>query len=682
MSNINVGVLLKLSDQFSPNMTKALNATKNFSAGFKGAMNKIDSALNSMTGKLAMLGVSIGAAATINNMIKFEDRINKIKTIAKSNASSIEDWKKQTAGLGDEIYKVATLPDIKLNADEFVDAVDIIMTKAGDITFARSNLENMGRAMRATGASGAEIGAMFAEFAKYNYTAEETEKLVADMYAMGNKGAFTAQEFARLAPAIISAYAPIGTSSKDIKNATGAMQILMMQTKNSDVATTKLTSTMRELTNPKVQEKLKSLGKKIGVDLNVRKANGEMKDFNEILFNIVKSKDKLGGNFDSFSQIFGSAEALDVIRAYDANGHKLKDILDTSNSLDVYEDAAKDNAESLAANLQLLQTAFNKFAHSNLAPVLKQITNILNKFAKNPERFEILFKTLAVGLGLVFTVKTVSMINQTVSSLKNMFGLGGKNIQIPGVSGGGTSGSGIPVFVTNLGGNGMPGTNAINQNGMNMPGAGKIPKTGGNVLQNIRGGATSVLFNRGLMTKLGMAGALTGALTSIPMAVSEWQAANNDANLTDKEKRKQKGGAVGNSVGTIVGTAGGVMAGAATSAAVGAAIGSIVPGLGTAIGAVAGGIVGMGMAYFGGKIGRSIGENIADATSKDNETSSEPIQFEPTQAEITGDAKVAVDVKITDERIKANIRETKNDINNVKFQTGTLEIEGCYINSY
>ena len=171
MSNITAGVLIKLKDQFSSGIDKASNKVNSFQSKMQGAFSKIDGILNSTASNLATLGVSIGVGATINKMIAFEDRINKIGTIARRNAKDVETAEKQLNGLSEAIYKAAMQPDIKIDANEIVDAMYQIMEKTGDMQFARDNIENIGRAIRAFGATGVDMGSMMAEFSRQYRTA-------------------------------------------------------------------------------------------------------------------------------------------------------------------------------------------------------------------------------------------------------------------------------------------------------------------------------------------------------------------------------------------------------------------------------------------------------------------------------------------------------------------------------
>ncbi|MEI0477842.1 phage tail tape measure protein [Brachyspira pulli] len=525
MSNITAGVLIKLKDQFSSGIDKASNKVNSFQSKMQGAFSKIDGILNSTASNLATLGVSIGVGATINKMIAFEDRINKIGTIARRNAKDVETAEKQLNGLSEAIYKAAMQPDIKIDANEIVDAMYQIMEKTGDMQFARDNIENIGRAIRAFGATGVDMGSMMAEFSKLGYTAEQTKQLMDELYYQGNQGAFTASEFAKFGPAIIAAYSSIGTATEDLKNANAVMQVLVAGTGDAAASVTVLESIMSDLTNPDIQEKLKNLGNIIGEDFSVRDSEGNFKDLHEIIMKIVNAKDKMGGNFDMLADVFGSDLSREAIRHFDNYDDVLEKVLDVSQAQGQVNASAAENAQSLAANIQNLQTAFDSFANKNVAPYLEKVTGILNDFAKNPERFDAVFKIIAAGFGIFMTAKLVSGVANTISSINSLKNMAKGNISSTlqadsrHIQGTGTP---IPVFVTNMGqffsnGNNSNTFNA-GQSSSNMP--------------NI---------NNGKMTwkslgKTAGAGAMGAAVTAIPMAISGFMAAN-DPSLSKKRTK-------------------------------------------------------------------------------------------------------------------------------------------------
>lgn len=662
MSNITAGVLIKLKDQFSSGIDKASNKVNSFQSKMQGAFSaigaysaKIDGILNSTASNLATLGVSIGVGATINKMIAFEDRINKIGTVAKMNAKDIETAKRQMEGLSEAIYKAAMQSDVKIDANEIIDAMDQIMEKTGDMDFARANIDNIAKSIRAFNATGTDIGSLLSEFSKLGYTSEETSKLLDELYSQGNKGAFVAKDFASLGASIISAYSVIGTAPEDIKNVGASMQVLRQAVGSSDEAVTRLEAVMSELANPETQYALEQLGASLGKDFSVTDSNGKMKDLNTIMMQIVNAQKELGNGWGALreNKVFGSDMVYEALNAYKNYGSSLEKYLDLEDAKGMRDKAAAENAQSLAANIQNLQTAFDSFANKNVAPYLEKVTGILNDFAKNPERFDAVFKVIAAGFGIFMTAKLVSGVANTISSINSLKNMAKGNIS-SNIQGTGTP---IPVFVTNMGQFFSNGNNSntfkAGQSSSNIP--------------NI---------NNGKMTwkslgKTAGAGAMGAAVTAIPMAISGFMAAN-DPSLSKKEQNKMKGEAVGGAVGSIAGTAIGASAGAATSAAIGAAIGSVVPGLGTAIGALVGAGVGIAGGYLGSKLGGKIGESLTKEDTLEKTITANNIQNNNAQVEMKGAANIGVDIKLTDERTYYKATPYNNNIPNINIQTGNI----------
>lgn len=661
MSNITAGVLIKLKDQFSSGIDKASNKVNSFQSKMQGAFSKIDGVLNSTASNLATLGVSIGIGATVNKMIAFEDRINQIGTIARRNAKDVETATKQMEGLSEAIYDAAMQPDIKIDANEIVDAMYQIMEKTGDMQFARDNIENIGRAIRAFGATGVDMGSMMAEFSKLGYTAEQTKQLMDELYYQGNQGAFTASEFAKFGPAIIAAYSSIGTATEDLKNANAVMQVLVAGTGDAAASVTVLESIMSDLTNPQIQEKLKNLGNIIGEDFSVRDSEGNFKDLHEIIMKIVNAKDKMGGNFDMLADVFGSDLSREAIRHFDNYDDVLEKVLDVSQAQGQVNASARENAQSLKANLQNLQTAFDGFANKNLAPKLQQVTDILNKFAENPERFETVFKVLAAGFGIFMTAKLVNGVYNTINSLRGLKSLKSGGVVNQTLASTGSS-QAIPVYVTNFAqfssGSGTVG-NAMQYN---------IPNTRGGKGAMLRG----ALKTAGGNAARHLPACGVGAALALPTVVSDFVNISNNDQLSDKEKNRAKGESVGSAVGSVAGMALGGMAGAATTAAIGAAVGSVVPGLGTAIG----GIVGLGIGALGGVLGQKLGGKIGESLTKE-ETLESNIKNgnikNNNQVEMKGAANIGVDIKLTDERTYYKATPYNNNIPNINIQTGNIE---------
>ena len=613
MNEIKAGVLLSLKDKFSQGIKSAGSGVEAFASRAASAIQGVDKAFSGLGTAMGAIGVSLSIGAATKEIIELDNRLTRIGLTADASAE-------QVASLKQKVFEAATDSKIKIDTTSINDALDVVMTKTGDLKYAEDNIRNIAIAIQATGEQGASIGSVFAEFQKFGYTADQITQLMDDMVKQGDQGAFTFGEFAKAGSAVISAYSPIGTAPEDIKKANAAMQIIMKGTKSAEIAVTALGSAMSELSSPDKQQKLMAIG------VRVRDESGKFRDFNDIMADLLKVSEKVG-NTDFLGNIFGQT-SMQAIRAY-SNFYedmypKLMDLGDTTGAM---ENKSATMASELAANLQQVQTIFVRFANAKLTEPLEKLTNLLNKLAEDPDAFNRIFTGIAVGVGSIAAVKGLSSVINIVSSIASLK-KGGGNISL----GSNLGGAGMPVYVTNWGGKAGASPFPSSGSAGNQQALGNTP-TGqpagtplnagsqGNTLQKMGGAASQAV--KGLTGKqLAAGGAAAGigaALVAIPSAVNEVAEINADETLTDKEKSTKKGGAIGDAAGTVIGATAGGVAGVAAGAAVGAAVGSVIPVLGTAVGALVGAGIGALGGWLGGKAGRAIGEGIGSAVAGDDE---------------------------------------------------------------
>nr|WP_318710427.1 phage tail tape measure protein [uncultured Treponema sp.] len=613
MSEIKAGVLLSLKDKFSQGIKSAGSGVEAFASKAASAIQGVDKAFSGLGTAMGALGVSLSVGAATKEIIQLDNRLTRIGLTADASAEQVNQLKQK-------IFEAASDSSIKIDTTSINDALDVVMTKTGDLKYTEDNIRNIAIAIQATGEQGASIGSVFAEFQKFGYTADQITKLMDDMVKQGDQGAFTFGEFAKAGSAVISAYSPIGTAPEDIKRANAAMQIIMMGTKNAEIAVTALGSAMSELSSPDKQAKLMAIG------VRVRDESGKFRDFNDIMADLLKVSEKVG-NTDFLGNIFGQT-TMQAIRAY-GNFYadmypKLMDLGDTTGAM---EHKSATMANTLAANIQQVQTAFVRFADAKLTAPLEKLTDLLNKLAEDPDAFNRIFTGIAVGIGSIAAVKGLSSVINIVSSIASLR-KGGGNINI----GSNLGGAGMPVYVTNWGGKAgaspFPSSGAVGKQqpiGRTPTGqAAGTPLNAGSQAGTLAkmGGAASLALHSVTKTQMALGGAASGigtALVAIPSAVSEVSAINADESLSKKEKTVKKGGAIGNAAGSVVGATVGGAAGVAAGAAAGAAIGSIVPGLGTIVGGLVGAGIGALGGWLGGKAGRAIGEGIGSAVAGDEE---------------------------------------------------------------
>jgi hypothetical protein len=476
MADIKAGVLLSLKDQFSQGIKGAGASVQSFSQQAVGAANKINDAFSSVAGTLGTLGVSLGALATVKATIDMDDRLTRLGLTADASAAQVNELKRQ-------IFEAAQLPHIKLDPSEIVSALEVVMTKTGDLEYVSKNIENIAVAIKATGEEGSSIGSVFSEFQKFSYSAKDIAALMDDMVKQGDMGAFTFGEFAKAGSAVISAYSNIGTSTDNLRQANAAMQIIMMGTKSAEIAVTALNSTMAELSDPKRQEELRKIG------INVRDSvTGEFRDLNDIMKDLVLKAEEVG-NTDFLGTIFGTT-SMQAIRAYSNFGYlheKLTDLGDTTGAM-LGKSATM--AGTMASNLQNLQTAWLAFGDERLAKPLEKLTGFLNYMAEHPKIATTAMWGLTAAVGALGAVKIGAGI---VSLIANLKGIKGGKIDLAGAAGGG---AGIPVHITNWGG--YQGASPLSGNPLaNMPkglaAGGGIPAGGYIAL----GGATAAALYAG-----------------------------------------------------------------------------------------------------------------------------------------------------------------------------------------
>ena len=433
MNEIKAGVLLSLKDKFSQGIKDAGGTVQKFASSAASAIQGIDKAFSGLGTAAGALGVSLSVGAATKEIIQLDNRLTRIGLTADASAEQVNALKQK-------VFEAATDSKIKIDTTSISDALDVVMTKTGDLKYSEDNIRNIAIAIQATGEQGAAIGSVFAEFQKFGYTADQISKLMDDMVKQGDQGAFTFGEFAKAGSAVISAYSPIGTAPEDLKRANAAMQIIMMGTKSAEIAVTALGSAMAELSSPDKQQKLMAIG------VRVRDESGAFRDFNDIMADLLKVSEKVG-NTDFLGTIFGQT-SMQAIRSY-SNFYKdmypkLMDLGDTTGAM---EAKSAKMADTLAANLQQLQTAFVRFADTKLTEPLEKLTGLLNKLAEAPDAFNRIFTGIAVGIGSIAAVKGLASVMNIISSIVSLK-RGGGNISI-GLNMGGM---GMPVYVTNWGG--------------------------------------------------------------------------------------------------------------------------------------------------------------------------------------------------------------------------------------
>jgi len=659
MAELKANVLLSLKDLFSQAMNKAAGAAGGFAEKTLGAVDKIDKAVSGTGAKLAAFGLTLSVGAAAKSVMELDHRMMRLGISAGASADEV-------AKLKQNIFDTAQAPDIKIDANNLLNAIDTVVNKTNDLKYVEDNIKNIAYAIQATGESGESIGNIFSEFQKFGYSTEQIISLMDDLSSQANEGSFSLADFAKQAPAIFSSYSRIGNAPENIKKVNAALQILNAGMKSPEKAASSLYAAMNELADIETQKKLK----RMGIDV-LDKDTKEFRDFNDIMFDIA-AKTENARDMNYLNSIFSNS-TLQAIRSYTSHGERMyENLTDLGNTTGLLQKQSAAMAGTLQSNIKNLQTAFNAFADSNLTKPLEGLTNLLNKLAEDPERIKGIFYGIAGGIAAITAVKGIAGITRLIGSISQ---LQGGNINLGSLS----MAAAMPVYVTNWGGGGIPAGEA-GGNGT----SGTLPQTQlgkGTPLTNAR---TAVSNLKPAQYAAGGATAGIGAaFIKIPQMVNELEQIKQNEDLTSKERGKAKGGVIGDATGSVIGAVAGGIGGVAAGAAVGAAVGSVVPVLGTAIGALVGAGIGAFGMWLGGKAGRAIGEGIGGTVAKNDQRINEysfpasdlPSQITQTGTNITpqevelGHADINVNVNLTGDR-QTVTTVIQNNTMPARFNTG------------
>lgn len=189
----------------------------------------------------AALGITtLGAAA--KNIADVEERFVRLAIQAGKSDEAIGKIK-QT------IRDVAAQPDIQVDNKQVLAAVEEIVEKTGDLDFATANIENVARAIQATGAAGFDIGGMLAEFQKIGLVDPgEVLKGLDLLTKQGKEGAFTLQHLAKLGPRVFAAMGRTGqTGIESLRQMGAILQVFRQGTGSSEQAATSFERVISQL---------------------------------------------------------------------------------------------------------------------------------------------------------------------------------------------------------------------------------------------------------------------------------------------------------------------------------------------------------------------------------------------------------------------------------------------------
>ncbi|MCR9657265.1 phage tail tape measure protein [Vibrio parahaemolyticus] len=573
----------------------------------KQAMKGISSGLDSMTSSYAAFAASVAGGISFRNAVSLERRMNRIGVQAEISTEKVKE-------LQDEIFTTAMNPNIAIDPSELISSIEEIVTRTGDLDYARRNIEALAQTIQATGGLGVDIGGLVAELQKLNV--DNVARGMNILVAQGKAGAVEAKDLAKLGPRILAAYA--GTTKRQGESALAelgaSMQVLQQATGNPEAAATTLEALLRDLQSPDKMRKLAM----VGIDINEKDANGKtvMRDLPAIMTDIVN---KLNGDMSRIGMIFGdeARRGFNNITAELIHQERVESFEKFANISVNFNQIAEDSkriASDTAGGLQRLSTSWNYFITNQLDEPLNDLADTLHSVSDETiqSAYHIGKWVAAVGgsvllLRKIGAFKGAAWLYRTLRNRRNGGGMG---------AAAGMSAMNVqPVYVVNMPGSGFGGA------GMG------------------RGGRANPRLGTSSPYLLGGPDAIDADFDDVPSRRSRWSRMRNSRFGRFGRRLAGPGGgrllgfagtglmladvAMNGGDASDIGAAAGSGLGGWGGAQLGAMIGSaIVPGLGTAIGGVLGGLIG---SVAGSYAGEAAGDAFRDSNSNVQEVHGEMV---------------------------------------------------------
>jgi phage tail tape-measure protein len=545
-----------------------------FAQGGEQQLSRLARAAGAVDRGIMALGnryTALATGATASAAIKFVGDLDfQMRQLAVNAEQSVEELD----GLKQKVFEVAQAPDIRIDPAQLLAAVNEIVVKTGDLAFAQENIENIGLAVRAMSAEGADVGASMANLSQKMRIRNADEILaVFDGWSQQAKlGAIGMAELAPLADRVFASYSRLTRVGPEAALELGAaLQMIKQGVGSPEEAATALDALIRNLQDP---EKVKGL-QAAGIRIIDPEDPNRMRSLVAIMKDLISVTGgdamKLGNAFDS-----EAVKALiPLAAAFKADGdfRAIDQFMSVQNTGgEILRQDARTLADSFNAATQNLWTSAQRFADAKLTGAVQALADAMN--ALTPAMQNAVWSGLAaVGVGAVGYVGA--------RRVGGMLGLGRGTGAGAAVAGAATAVAGPqPVLVTN-----WPVGMA----------AGGAPAG--------RGGGRS-----GTLGRFASAAPVAAGAVSVPAAAARgapWASRLNAAGRVapvaglalygvDAAASAMQGDAAGavESSAAGLGAWGGALAGAKVGALAGSFAGPLGTAVGTGVGAIGGGIVG------------------------------------------------------------------------------------------
>lgn len=428
--------------EFARRNERAMNVVRATTAA---AGRGLDALGNRYTGMIA----GFAGSAMLKDFAATDRRITRMGLAAEKTKKEMSEM---FSGIQDAAIK------FRVDDSELTGAIEKVGTVTGDIDFGNRNREIIAPSLAASGSDGESIGALFAQFQKFNVTDEkDTLKAMDTLNQLGKEGAFELKDIAERGVKAFSMYAAAGaTGVKAIKDVGVALESAVDATGDTTTASTAVENLIRDLQLPKVVKELRRNG------INVFGKDGKMRSLPTLMEEIAKKSGNKGAETQS-ARLLGAGFNQDSILLLSSvtsgkGAENLKRYIGVvADGQGILKDAAY-AAKDFTSAMSALNTTLHKFANGNLAEPVQELADAINSVdQKTVQNWLETGKNIAIaGAGIIAARKAF----QIGKGAWDLFG-GGKSKGIPkGISD--VFGSGVmPVYVVNMGAGGMGGASNL-----------------------------------------------------------------------------------------------------------------------------------------------------------------------------------------------------------------------------
>ncbi|HHT3375847.1 TPA: phage tail tape measure protein, partial [Klebsiella oxytoca] len=401
--------------------------------------------LDALGNRYTTMIAGFAGGALLRNYQQLDRRLTRMGITAGKTRKEIAD-----------IFDTSQNVAIKFGVDtsEIQGAFEEINGRSGDLNLALKNTDNIGMAIAASGADGATLGGLIAEYKKLQIEDKKQTLLALDgMNRLGKEGAFELKDAAEKLPASLSMYAAVG--GKGVKGAMDVMTVAesaMDVTANKDKAATAVENFIRDLQNPKVVKTLQKNG------INVFDDNGSMRPLPDLLQETAarSSRGGIKKQRGRLTEAGFNQDSMDLIAGVtgEAGAKKLKTYMGVvADGQSIIEDAAYASQDFTSA-MQRLATTLEKFANKNLAKPIQELADVINNLDPKVVQEWLEFgKNVAISIGGIIAARKAFKFGKDIWDMFSP----GKGKGIPGDVAD-VFGSGVmPVYVTNWPADGVGG---------------------------------------------------------------------------------------------------------------------------------------------------------------------------------------------------------------------------------